>query len=180
MHGCGLFEPRPAENPTVAGGQFRPATEPLIVIANLEQAIDQKNVANYIQCFSDPITGPQPFTFLPSSEGTAQYSVVFLTWTTTEEQAYFQNMSVRTTSTSASNLALRERSFLLSGDSALAEYDYTLIFEHTAAGFPKIAQGNLQFALARNNSNIWSIYRWADFKTTNDVTWSLFKGKFSN
>ncbi|MEW6510772.1 MAG: hypothetical protein AB1428_07400 [Bacteroidota bacterium] len=180
MAGCGWFEPRDAEAPTESGGQFPPATDPKIAVSNLQQSVDLKSVQNYVACFSTPASDGRSFVFIPSSEGSAQYASVFSSWTTAEEQAYFQNLSARTTPTSTSSLVLTEKSFFLSGDSALAEYDYTLTFEHTDATFPKVATGNLQFAIGRNNANIWSIYRWADFKTTASTSWSLFKGKFSN
>jgi hypothetical protein len=180
MAGCGLFEPRSPEAPTESGGQFPPATDPKITISNLQRSVDLKSVQYYVQSFSTPSTDGRTFSFTPSSEGSAQYASVFRSWTVAEEQSYFQNLSVRTTSTSASGLVLNEKSFFLSGDSALAEYDYTFTFEHTDPTFPKVASGNLQFALIRNSSNIWTICRWSDFKTTNDPTWSLFKGKFSN
>ena len=180
MAGCGLFEPRTPESPTESGGQFPPATDPRITISNLQRSVDLKSVQYYVQCLSNASTDGRAFIFTPSSEGSAQYASVFRSWTNLEEQAYFQNLSARTTTTSRSGLILNEKSFFLSADSALAEYDYTLTFEHTDPTFPKVASGNLQLALIRNSSNIWSICRWSDFKTTNDPTWSLFKGKFSN
>jgi hypothetical protein len=178
--GCGLFEPRSPEAPTQSSQTFLPATDPLIVISNLQDAIEQKSVPNYMQCLADPLAGVHIFLFVPSSEGTAQYGSLFRTWSTAEEQAYFQNLTTRTTPASISKLDLTEKTRSLAADSALLEYDYTLTFENTAAGFPSRASGNLQFALQRSSSNIWTIYRWTDFKTTNDITWSLFKGKFSN
>ena len=178
--GCGLFEPRSPEAPTQSSQTFLPATDPLIVISNLQSAIEQKSVPNYIQCLSDPLAGVHTFLFVPSSEGTALYASLFRNWSTAEEQAYFQNLTTRTTATSISKLDLTEKTRSLAADSAYLEYDYTLTFENTAAGFPSRASGNLQFALQRSSSNIWTIYRWTDFKTANDITWSLFKGKFSN
>ena len=178
--GCGLFEPRSPEAPTQSSQTFLPATDPLIVISNLQDAIEQKSVPNYMQCLADPLAGVHIFLFVPSSEGTAQYGSLFRTWSTAEEQAYFQNLTTRTTPASISKLDLTEKTRSLAADSALLEYDYTLTFENTAAGFPSRASGNIQFALQRSSSNIWTIYRWTDFKTTNDITWSLFKGKFSN
>ena len=178
--GCGLFEPRSPEAPTQSSQTFLPAPDPLIVISNLQDAIEQKSVPNYMQCLADPLAGVHIFLFVPSSEGTAQYGSQFRTWSTAEEQAYFQNLTTRTTPASISKLDLTEKTRSLAADSALLEYDYTLTFENTAAGFPSRASGNLQFALQRSSSNIWTIYRWTDFKTTNDITWSLFKGKFSN
>jgi hypothetical protein len=178
--GCGLFEPRSPEAPTQSSQTFLPATDPLIVISNLQNAIEQKSVPNYIQCLADPLAGVTMFLFVPSSEGTALYASLFRNWSTAEEQAYFQNLTTRTTPTSISKLDLTEKTRSLAADSAVLEYDYTLTFENTAAGFPSRASGNVQFALQRSSSNIWTIYRWTDFKTTNDISWSLFKGKFSN
>jgi len=178
--GCGLFEPRSPEAPTQSSQTFLPATDPLIVVSNLQSAIEQKSVPNYVQCLADPAAGLHTFLFVPSSEGTAQYGSLFRNWSTVEEQAYFQNLTTRTTPASLSKLDLTAKTASLSADSALLEYDYTLTFENTVAGFPSRASGDLQFALQRSSSNIWTIYRWTDFKTTSDITWSLFKGKFSN
>jgi hypothetical protein len=179
--GCGLFEPRPPEDPSQGGVTYPPATDWPIVIANMQRSIDQKSVLNYVQCFADPMVGPKPFVFIPSAEGTALYAPVFQSWSKAEEEAYFRNLTAQTTSTSLSGLALVEKNRFPFGDSLVIDYDYTLTFEHTAAGFPTRASGNLQFALQRNAAtNIWTIYRWVDNKTTNEASWSLFKGKFSN
>lgn len=178
--GCGLFETRTPENPTAPSGGFTSATEPLTVITNLQLAVEQRDVPNYVLCFSDGATGVPAFTFVPSSEGAAQYASLFQSWTITSEQEYFQNLTVRVKSTSTSGLVLTQKSQFFSSDSAQLEYDYILTFEHTDPSFPTIARGNLRFTLGRNGNNIWSIYRWTDFKTTNDTTWSVFKGKFSN
>lgn len=179
-HGCGIFEPRTPQDPTQPSLDFQPPTDPLTVISNFQSAIAQKSVPNYVQCLSDPATAPRAFSFIPSSEGTAVYASLFRNWTIAEEQAYFQNLSNRTTPTSVSSLVLTQKNMSLSPDSAVLEYDYVLTFEHTVAGFPTRASGDAQFVLLRSTSNIWTICRWSDFKTTSDVSWSLFKGKFSN
>jgi hypothetical protein len=178
--GCGLFDPRTPEDPTQSSQTFLPATDPLIVISNLQSAVEQKSVPNYVQCLADPTAGDRTFIFVPSSEGTALYASIFRSWSIGEEQSYFRNLTTRTTAASISKLDLTEKTRSLAADSALLEYDYTLTFENTATGFPSRASGNLQFALGRSSSNIWTIYRWTVFKTTSDATWSLFKGKFSN
>jgi len=180
MGGCGLFEPRTPEAPTQSSQTFLPPTDPFTVISNLQNAVAQKSIPNYVQCLADPSNPGHAFVFIPSSEGTALYASLFRSWSTTEEQAYFQNLTTRTTPASLSQLDLTQKSQSLAADSALLEYDYTLRFENTVAGFPSRASGGVQFALQRSPSNFWTIYRWADFKTTNDITWSLFKGKFSN
>ena len=104
------------------------------------------------------------------------------TWTVDQERTYFQNLVARASGkvNAYSNLLLTHRVVTVTGDSSVQTYDYTLTFEHTDPSFPTVAIGNLQFVLGLDNNNAWVIYRWSDFKTTSDVTWSHFKGKFSN
>jgi hypothetical protein len=180
LAGCNLFAPRDPEDPESSRLNFIPPTEPSIVIDNLQNAIDQKSVANYTACFADAGTGGQAFLFVPSAEASAQYGPAFISWGSAQEQAYFQNLIARSASSAGSSLQLVQKSQLVTADSVLYSYDYTFIFEHGEAGFPKTARGNLQFALAPDAGNRWSIYRWMDFKTGSDITWSMFKGKFSN
>ncbi len=180
LAGCGLFEPRDPENPAASRLDFLPPTEPSIVIDNLQSAIDQKNIANYTACFSDPASGGRTFVFIPSAEASAQYGLAFASWGIAQEQAYFQNLIARSATNAYAGLLLTQKSQLVTADSVIYSYDYTFTFEHSEAGFPRTAQGNLQFALAPDPANRWSIYRWIDFKTGTDITWSMFKGKFSN
>jgi hypothetical protein len=180
LSGCSLFEPRDPEDPSGSRLDFVPPTEPSIVIDNLQNAIDQKSVANYAACFPDAGAGGQTFVFVPSAEASAQYGLVLSSWGTAQEQAYFQNLLARSASNAFANLQLIQKSQLVTADSVIYSYDYVFTFEHSETGFPKTARGNLQFALAPDAGNRWSIYRWIDFKTGNDITWSMFKGKFSN
>jgi hypothetical protein len=177
---CGIFEPRTPEDPSQASLNFRPPTDPVIVIANLQSAIDQKNVANYASCFADPMKVGRPFLFTPSAEASAQYAGVFSSWSFTQEQSYFQNLVAKSSPAAFSNLLLTLKTSAVTADSVIYSYDYILTFEHNEIGFPKTARGNLQFTLVTDNSNFWTIYRWNDFKTGGDITWSMFKGKFSN
>ena len=180
LPGCGLFEPRTPEDPTQQSLNLRPPTDPTIVIANLQSAIDQKNVANYMSCFPDPLKSSRQFIFTPSADASALYAGVLTAWNRDEEQAYFQNLIARSAPTAFSSLLLTLQSSTVTPDSVVYNYDYTFTFEHSDPGFPKSARGNLQFTLGTDNNNFWMIYRWIDIKTTNDATWSLFKGKFAN
>ena len=179
--GCGLFEPRDPEAPSQGGLNYRPPTAPEIVIANLQSAIDQKSSANYINCFTDPSKTGRLFEFIPAVEASAVYPGIFDSWSRTEEEAYFQNLIAKSIPNSLSSLLLKLNTSVVTPDSVLFDYDYTLTFEHTDPSFPMTAKGRLQFSLATDNSNFWSIHRWQDFKSaTDEATWSLFKGKFSN
>jgi len=178
--GCGLFDPRDPEEPSQSSLNFLPPTDPNVVITNLQSAIEQKSVANYAACFSDASRGMQPFVFIPSADAAAIYGSVLGSWTLQEEQAYFQNIIARSTQQANATLALTLKTTTVWSDSVVSAYDYVLVFEHNDPGFPKTARGSLQFTLREDASNFWSIQRWVDFKTTSDISWSHFKGKFSN
>ncbi len=180
ISGCNLFAPRDPEDPAASRLDFLPPTEPSIVIENLQSAIDQKSIANYSACFSDAAAGGKTFVFIPSAEASAQYGLALAAWGPAQEQAYFQNLIARSAPNAYASLQLTQKSQLVTADSVIYSYDYTFTFDHGEAGFPTTAQGNLQFALAPDAGNRWSIYRWIDFKTGNEITWSMFKGKFSN
>lgn len=178
--GCGLFDPRDPEDPTQTGLNYRPPTDHPIVITNLQAAVEQKNLANYVSCFSDPAKGGRIFVFIPSADAAAQYASALANWTLEAEGGYFQNMIARSSPNAFVSLLLTQKGAEVSADSVVYNIDYVLTFEHLEEGFPKTARGNLQFTITRDPANFWAISRWADYKTTDDATWSLFKGKFSN
>jgi hypothetical protein len=178
--GCGLFEPRDPEEPSQSSLNNRPPTEPSIVIANLQSAIEQRNPTNYVACFSDVARGAQPFVFIPSADAAAAYGGTLAAWSLDEERSYFQNLVARSGQQAYASLTLNLKTTTVTSDSVVSAYDYVLVFEHNDTGFPKTARGSLQFTFREDASNFWAIQRWVDFKTTTDVAWSDFKGKFSN
>lgn len=178
---CGLFEPRTPEDPSQQSLTFIPPTDHGIVISNLENAIAQKNAENYLKCIADPSKTQRTFVFVPSAEAISQYASVFTGWTRDNEDAYFRNLVSRSPTNAFSNLILSLKSSVVTADSVTYNYDYTFTFDHADANFPRTARGNMQLSLGIDSYNNWMIYRWSDYKTTaSDVTWSLFKGKFSN
>ncbi len=178
--GCGLFEPRDPEEPSQSSLNYRPPTEPTVVIANLQSAVEQRNQANYISCFSDAARGAQPFVFIPSADAAASYGGTLAFWTLDDERSYFQNLIARSGQQAYASLSLTLKTTTVTSDSVVSAYDYILVFEHNESGFPRTARGSMQFTFREDASNFWAIQRWVDFKTTNDVSWSDFKGKFSN
>lgn len=179
---CGLFTPRSPEAPTQPSNSFRPATDPDAVVENLQSAIEQKDAVNYIRCFADPARARTGFSYTPSSGAAAQYGAVFAHWTIDEERQYFQNLVARAAGKSGaySSLVLSHKTVTMSGDSAVQSYDYTLTFDHNDPSLSQTAVGTMQIVLSVDNTNSWVIYRWADFNTSSDVTWSKFRGRFSN
>lgn len=178
---CNLFEPREAEPPSQSGFQYLPRTFPSNVILNLQNAVEQKDVAGYVACLTDSTRSRYNFTFVPSADAAEIYGTVLRNWTLQHEQEYFQNLvAKRRQPVSISRLDLTPLDSVISGnDTRTYSYDYTFTFEHTEPGFTSIARGSLQFTLVNDNSE-WTISRWVDLKTTSSLTWSSFKGKFSN
>ena len=176
--GCGLFEPRSPEAPTGPGSNNRPATDASIVMDNLQTAIEERNELNYASCLSTPLAGNgRPFSFTPSRDVGAVYASVFSDWSVLNEQEYFHNLFA--TNSSFSNLTLTLKNSLVTADSVLYSYDYTLTCVH--ANTPVTARGSLQFTLATDDRGIWSIFRWIDYSLpTNDMTWSQLKASYVN
>jgi hypothetical protein len=179
---CGLFQTRTPEAPTQPSDSFIPATDADAVVQNLQSAIAEKSSVNYVRCLADASHAKQPYVFVPSATAAATYAGIFAHWTVDDERQYFQNLVARTAGkpSAFSNLVLAHKTILLSGDSTVVSYDYTFTFEHNDPSFPTVATGTMQLVMGPDNTNAWVIYRWTDYKTTSDVTWSHFKGKFSN
>jgi len=175
---CGLFDTRDPEPPDQSGLDYVPATVPSIVISNLLSAIAQKNVDNYMRNFGDPVVTGRPFLFIPSTEASTVYPSV-REWTYANEREYFQNLVAK--ADGFSSLTLTAQDSVVGPSETTYNFDYVFSFQHTdAATFPTSAAGNLQFVLAPDQTNTWTIFAWSDFSTSPDITWSSFKGKFGN
>ena len=133
--GCGLFEPRDPEEPSQSSLNNRPPTEPSIVIANLQSAVEQRNPTNYVTCFSDEARGAQPFIFIPSADAAAAYGGTLSAWTLDEERSYFQNLVARSGQQAYASLTLNLKTTTVTSDSVVSAYDYILVFEHSDPGF---------------------------------------------
>ncbi|MCZ6777301.1 MAG: hypothetical protein O7D34_12755 [Ignavibacteria bacterium] len=177
---CNLFETREPEEPSQTSFNYVPATVPSIVLSNLQNAIAQKSIENYISNFSDSAVTNRRFTFMGSPEASVQYPNI-RSWSYTDEREYFQNLIANAIANGFSSLLLTATDSSITADEANYDFDYIFTFEHTDPGFPtNTARGHLQFIMATDQSGIWTIYQWSDSKTTEDITWSSFKGKFGN
>jgi hypothetical protein len=174
--GCDLFQTRDPQAPSQSNSTFSPPVSPDIVLSNLEAAIRDYNVDNYIRCFSDPAV--RPYEFVPSQGVRANYPGLFSQWTLESERRYFLNLGTPkggSPSLSFSN----QQSLTVSSDSVIYNMNYILIFPHHRPNVPQSVQGNMQISIGSDNQHRWSIYRWQDFKTATDSTWSYWKAVFS-
>ncbi len=174
---CNMFEPRDAEDPTVQKSDYKPPTDPDIVIENLISAVKEKNSINYTQCLGGPNLG---FSFTPAAESKSNFLSIYVDWDVNSEKAYFENLIIQTAKDSPAKLSLNNPIRQSSSDSVIYNANYTFSFQHSANGIPQISVGNLQFTIKRDKNNNWYITRWIDLKTANQFSWSDMKARFSN
>jgi hypothetical protein len=172
--GCGLFEPRDPEQPSEGRLGFEPPLSREIVITNLQTAVSQKDLANYMRCLNNPAASPLGFQFLPSVNVRNEFPA----WGWTDEEAYFRNLVGSAQGGEVPALSLPNARWQQSGsDSAEFIADYVLVFRHTRPGLPQVARGSIQLYLF-NDQSFWRIIRWVDNRTDTDSTWSLLKRNF--
>ncbi len=178
--GCGLFDSRSVEPPSEPRSTFLQPTSPDIVITNLNFAIAEKNLDNYMRCFVDENFSTRIFRYFPDAVSLSSYPV-FQNWSLTNERNYFSNLISFTNSTSSSNLFFSNVTFNTGIDSAIVDSDYILIFDHNKQNVAKIAKGKLRLIMGIDSRSLWSIHSWYDFiNQGNDTTWSVIKANFVN
>lgn len=177
---CGLFDTRDVEPPTDPRSNFSPPTSPDIVLTNLQFAIAEKNLNNYLACFSDSILTGRGYTFIADVSTNAQYPILN-NWTFQRERVYYTNLVSQTDVASSSNLFFSNPQLITSPDSVIYDANYILIYAHNNNLVAKQFEGQLRFTMYQDSRNLWSITRWQDFKiNVNDTTWSELKAVFVN
>jgi hypothetical protein len=178
--GCDLFSTRSAEAPTQSRANFQQAITPQLVIENLVNSLQDKNVVNYLACLSNPAYTKNVFTFSPSSPASSQYSS-FSDWSEKSEEQYFNNLVVKIPSDLPITLELTNESYTPLGDSTIYSASYTLNVPTQDQSLPSTYQGTLIFGMIRDSRSIWCIYNWQDSKSSSSSlpTWSDLKGRMN-
>jgi len=170
---CSLFDTREPANPSLPSFSFKQPTDPSIVISNLQNAVFEKNVANYMSCFIDPVTAGRAYTFNPSSDGAN-----LVNWSRDDERTYFENLRASIGENGFSQLTLIQENTPFPIDTARFEFRYSLTAQHTKPGVPTTVSGHMELSIGRESGGTrWSIYSWTDHKDTAE-TWSRFKVEF--
>lgn len=170
----GIRDVEPPDKQSVSSWQ--PPTTPEQVLENMEQAVLERNVDNYLRCLSDSTEGEQPFRFVPDEETRNVFPQVFAGWGLEEEKRVFREMENSVPTDSILQLVFDEDQERVEfTDSARIEVRYTLRVHHNRAELGRRATGRVRFALARNAQRNWVIYRWEDFREEESMTWSELK-----
>ncbi|MDP1676732.1 MAG: hypothetical protein Q8L88_07665 [Bacteroidota bacterium] len=176
---CDLFDTRDPEQPD-SGNQTLPiAFTKEILFSNFRDAFQQKNTDEYRKLFSDTATHAQRFAFMPSASAGTRYS--FSSWDKSLEDDYFRNIisSAGISSSFRFDLISIPKVISYQSDSAKYSLEYLLFVPHNRGGVTQQFVGNGDIYVSPDKNAIWRIYRWVDFETKKDSSWSELKGQFA-
>ena len=168
-------EPPDAQTPST----FVSPTNPEFVFVNLQFAVSERNVENYIRSFVDSTRSQQRFSFVPDQGVQAVNPGTFVDWNLENERHYLSQVLQATPGDSVRSLSFAEESSSETSGTATFTQNYELIFEHSQKGnIPTVFRGQSKFWLERNDTGDWAIYRWEDFTNGVDPSWSELKALF--
>ncbi len=175
--GCDLIQTRNAESPNQPRSNYEQAVTPQILISNLVNSFEDKDVQNYINCLVDSSFSEKKFLFSPSSGALSQYPFLITDWNIKNEELYLQNLISKVSQESPITLSLTNELYSPQGDTLLYTATYSINVPNEESE-PKDYQGDLRFNMVRDNRSVWVIYFWQDTKSTALPSWSELKGKF--
>jgi hypothetical protein len=180
IHCVNPFATREPEPPLTSQSNWIQPTSPNFTLANLRNAIAEKNSANYMRCLADTSHSLNRFRYLAEPSVANLNPGLFDRWGKQEEFNYLNQMLLFLPKDSTSQLVLtitRENSFQ---DSVIMVSDYRLVLNHTCEtqDCPREMQGQAELRLSRTNEDLWYIHYWRDYATGAKPTWSSLRAYF--
>jgi len=165
---CDWFKPREAEKPWKEESEWQEPVNPSIVISNLENAFEDRNIVNYESSFAlsfifygDPSDSQyvEPGIFNDWDKEVEKEVAILIFNTFSNIQLYFEDSLKDSTGIAANFYEL-----------------YTMNLESIDSTI--IAKGLATFQLTLDSSNLWSIVEWKDFRIDSSfVDWGIIKAK---
>lgn len=182
LAGCDAFSTRNPEEPNTSVGSYIPPTSYDVVIFNLKNAMTEKNLDNYMNCFSDSVVSKLPnYRFYPDGQTLAQNPNLFELWSVRDEEKFFTFLSSNITDGTTPNLNFVNEDFQVFQDSIIYNSDYFFNFELTNDVNNDTYTGSMRLVLKNNSNGFWYITSWYDFINTEqetNLTWSFLKSKY--
>lgn len=182
LSGCDIFQTRTPEPPDEGGGAgFQQPDRPEQVIDNLQAAVADMNLANYMRNFVEDGQTEENFTFSPSSSALDNNPDIWQNWSRENESAYFSNLVSATQNLNGHSLTLSEEERVTlpdGGERITASYTITLIHNRSETGTPTVGSGNFLMDLVQDDNGLWYIQSWSDSAAGASFTWSDFKAEF--
>lgn len=177
---CNLFDTGDPENPVTNNQALPPPLTKEALYSNFQNSLLQKSIAEYDKLFADSSLHKQQFLFIPNQSAAVRYAAIFPTWNKTSEVDYFRNI-ISAVGSSSIQFAVSSSPSVITyqSDSAVYTIHYSLFIPHSRPGITTQFEGRSELYMSPNKNNIWMIYRWADFETKKDSSWSELKGQFA-
>jgi len=174
------FATREPEKPFSKQSSYIQPTSPSYVMANLRNAIAEKNTSNYLRCLADTSNSSKSFRFIADPIVVNNNPGLFDKWDKDKEFIYLNQLMLYLPKDSTSVLTFtsyREDTFQ---DSVILiqEYQLTVHLKCATDDCYHILAGQAEFRLVRTQEDLWYIHRWSDAATGNQPTWSALKAAF--
>ncbi|MFA4923632.1 MAG: hypothetical protein WC557_05515 [Ignavibacteriaceae bacterium] len=178
--GCDLFNTRTPERPDQPRSNYEVAVSPEILLQNFTYSLAEKNVQNYLNCFSDSSFSGKDYQFLPSAGSGSQYPVLLEGWSKKNEEQFFNNLISHISLDLPITFTKSNANLTFSGDnSRVYTASYFLNVPHNDVSIPQNYEGELQFNMVRDSRQVWTIFLWQDIKSSQNASWSELKGFYS-
>ena len=178
VSGCDILTTRKAEKPDSGRSSFIAATTIEQLFKNFTESFREKIVRNYESCFVDSSFLSKRYKFYPDAKAATKYSILN-EWTLESEKQYFSNLITNTSKDKSVIVNLFNENSSRQGDSALYNYDYTILLPHSnTETLTHEYRGSAQFKVNLDANNHWVITEWIDLSTNDFPSWSELKGKF--
>lgn len=176
------FSPRTPEAPeSQPRTNWKPPTQASDVLDNLRNAIQDKNLTNYLSSFTDSPDNTKPFRFRPDQNASIRFPGVWDGWSLDRERTYISNAFQSIPGDSLPSLIfvgdILETPL---SDSTVIIGDYELYIPHTrtSPAFPRLTRGRAEFHLSINDEGYWAIHFWRDESQEGSSSWSEMKALF--
>lgn len=170
------FSTREAEPPKTPQSSWTPAHSPYQVLSNMQKAILERNVENYLRCLVDTSYSDKTFSFDPDPEVAANYPGIFVAWNKEKEMTVIQQVFSLVPTDSTSFLKFKEEiREIVASDSAVFARGYRLELHHMQSTLPMVYEGQVELWLVPDQRGEWATYRWIDNSVTGFPSWSLLK-----
>jgi len=174
------FATRDPEKPISKQSSWIQPTSPNYVMANLRNAISEKNISNYLRCLADTSNSPKSFRFFADPSVVNKNPGLFDKWNKENELIYLNQLMLYLPKDSTSLFTIissREDTYQ---DSVILiqEYNLKVHFKCEDQDCPRDMAGQAEFRLVRTPEDLWYIHRWRDIATGDKSTWSSLKAKF--
>lgn len=168
------FKVRNVEPPGIASSDWVSPTDYEILLDNMERAVANANLQNYLRCFNN-----DSLRFMPAASLFNDNEPIWLAWSIQDEQAYFDNMIANLSVSTGNSLVLQETDLQnVTGDSLTYVGEYSLRINHRDTTLTTLFKGQIQLLVKLNAFNEWEILRWQDVELYSDSSWSQLKLSF--